>query len=93
MRPGGGFDKTKPLSRCFDDFGAEGDAYHYGNKVNVMEEILQDRYEAFGRYGMRTYITTNLNEEEIEGAYGTRVISRLREMCNFLVLKGQDRRK
>lgn len=65
---------------CFDDFGAENVASHYGNKADVMGEIIQSRYERRST----TYITTNLTFAQIQQTYGERVASRLAEMCSWL---------
>lgn len=67
-------------SALFDDFGAENLASHYGNRADVMGEIIQSRYE---RKAL-TFLTTNLSYEQIRDAYGERVSSRLAEMCSWL---------
>lgn len=74
----------------FDDLGAENIGSHYGNKADVMGEIIQSRYEA----GARTFFTTNLTYQEIQDTYGVRVASRLAEMCNWVDMKiNEDYRK
>lgn len=94
IAPGGNIDKTKPLIKCFDDFGLENiNAKNYGNSQNVMEEIILDRYDMFVSYGMKTYATTNLNPEMIEECYGQRVKDRLKQMCNYVTLTGTSKRK
>jgi hypothetical protein len=50
--------------------------------VNKMAEIILSRYERFTRTRCLTHFTTNLSADEIEERYGSRVRSRLREMCN-----------
>lgn len=86
---------SKPVVYCFDDFGSEGRAKYFGNDANVMEEVLQDRYEEFSRTGMITHITSNLgkNGDLIEEIYGVRVRSRIREMFNVIELNTKDFRK
>ncbi|MDE7072474.1 MAG: hypothetical protein K2O66_03800 [Bacteroidales bacterium] len=64
----------------FDDFGAENISSHFGSKADVMGEIIQSRYERKGK----TFITTNLNYEQIQKNYGERVASRLAEMCSWV---------
>jgi DNA replication protein DnaC len=85
----------QPKTYCFDDLGVEPNTKRYGNDCNVMAEILLDRYEQFKKYGMLTHLTTNLNAEELEGLYGPRVRSRLREMCNLISFppEAADRRR
>jgi len=75
---------------CFDDLGMESrGSKNYGNEMSVMAEIIHDRYDL----GLKTHATTNLTPAGIEEAYGERVLSRMREMFNDIVLEGPDRRK
>jgi len=78
----------------FDDLGVENTTVaHFKNEINVMENILMDRYEIFTDQNIKTHLTTNITDsEEIENLYGARVRSRLREMCNVIDLTGNDRR-
>ena len=80
---------------CFDDLGTEKNLKYYGNECNVMAEILLMRYELFVARGVVTHVTTNLNASEMEGAYGNRVRSRLREMFNLVAFERSavDKRK
>jgi DNA replication protein DnaC len=85
----------QPITYCFDDIGVEQQSKYFGNEVNVMAEILLDRYEQYQRYGMITHMTSNLNAEEVEKLYGERLRSRLREMFNLISfpVEAPDRRK
>jgi DNA replication protein DnaC len=75
---------------CFDDIGVEANQIkHMGNELKVMERIILDRYEN----RQITFFTSNLGGDDIEKIYGTRIRSRLREMCNYIVIPGTDRRK
>jgi len=76
----------------FDDFGSEEIGSHFG-KVEVMKEIFLRRYEMFIHHGTKTYMTSNLDLDEIAERYGDRVISRIKEMFNIIVIGGNDRRK
>lgn len=73
-----------PKHYCFDDLGVENSLKYFGNDCNVMTEILLSRYDYFITHKMLTHITTNLNSDEIEKLYGSRVRSRLREMVNLV---------
>jgi len=86
---------SKPIHRCFDDFGLEdSSSKFYGQTSNVMAEVILDRYELYKKYGMLTHFTTNLGGgDDVEAVYGNRVRSRLREMVNVIELYGDDRRK
>lgn len=91
---GSRLDYSRPTHKCFDDLGTEDNASKfYGNQANVMAEVLLDRYRMFTRYGMLTLLTTNLAPSEMKDMYGDRVVSRLREMVNDIVIGGKDRRK
>lgn len=69
---------------AFDDLGDERTGQHYGDKVEVMSLIIQDRYEHFVGGGIMTHFTTNLTPAEIKARYGDRVYSRLRQMVNVV---------
>lgn len=71
-----------PKAYCFDDLGAEQSLKFYGNECNVMAEIILSRYDQFQTNCMVTHLTTNLSASEIQGSYGTRIRSRMREMFN-----------
>lgn len=82
----------REIGYCFDDLGTEEVKNDYGNKKNVMSDVLMAIYSKknFSKF----HITTNLmSKEEIEAKYGTRVNSRLREMFNVFALEGPDRRR
>ena len=77
-----------------DDLGLENkDVNHYGNNINLLDEVLQARYELFQRYNIKTHCTTNLSSNNIIKMYAPRTVSRLREMFNIVILPGEDMRK
>ena len=69
---------------CFDDLGAETNLKYYGNECNVMAEIILSIYVIFISKQVITHRTSNLSATEIETAYGNRVRSRLRKLCNLI---------
>lgn len=74
-----------------DDLGAEsGDNRSYGNRRDIMGEVLNERYMCFPRF--KTHFSSNLPLEAIRASYGERLWSRLNEMCVFITLPGEDRR-
>lgn len=77
---------------CIDDIGIEDSKKNYGNSKNVIGDIMELRYKD-GNGGVFLHATTNLGVEGIEEKYGTRLRSRMREMFNYIVLTGGDRRK
>lgn len=78
---------------CLNDFGSEpSEQLYMGNRINIIRQIIESRADRIGQF---TLISSNLpmNSEEIESKYGARVSSRLKQMCNYFVLAGTDRRK
>lgn len=73
--------------KCFDDLGEEKNKKYFGNELNVMEEIIESRYNN-KKLWQYTHITTNLNVDQIEEIYGKRVRSRMREMFQLIEFKG-----
>lgn len=83
----------QPLSGlCIDEIGAESEKNNFGNKSNVIGDLIELRYaEKF--MGIFCHGTTNLSGPELKDFYGERVISRMRQVFNFIELPGNDRRK
>ncbi len=76
---------------CIDDLGTEPpEALHYGTRLNVVSEIIEERYMK----GKTTHFTTNLAEDnednQILERYNSRVHSRIKETCNVIVLNDKD---
>lgn len=80
------------LGLCIDDIGTDNTKVNYGNKKNVIGDIIEKRY-ASGHVGTGFHCTTNLTAKGIEDFYGGRVSSRMREIFNVIELIGEDRRK
>lgn len=77
---------------CIDDLGTEDIKNHFGNKKNVIGDLIEKKY-ARGSTGIFLHGTTNLTAEQLKEFYGGRVTSRMREIFNFIELRGADRRK
>ena len=84
------FSQFKNNNIFFDDLGTEDKGNNFGNKVEVMEIFIQDRYDLFKDKGLITHFTTNLSYHEIKNRYGERCASRLGEMCNVIILGGSS---
>lgn len=84
--------KTMPIL-CIQDLGSEpvSDAVRMGTRREPLRQILEARGD---RNDLITLITSNfgISAPEIEKRYTDRVVSRLKGMCNFLVINGTDRR-
>lgn len=84
--------KTTPIL-CIQDLGSEpiGEAVRMGTRREPLRQIIEARGD---RDDLITLITSNhtICSPEIEKRYTDRVVSRLRGMCNLLILAGKDRR-
>lgn len=86
------FLEDKKHNMLYDDLGAEEKGVHYGDRIEVFEKLIQQRYDLWKNTGIRTYFTSNYTPQEIEKRYGSRPISRLREMCEHIVFNHNDMR-
>ena len=83
---------------CIQDLGAEQtETLYMGTRINVLAQILEARGD---RNDLITLISSNLplqpkpgTPNVLEQRYGDRVASRLREMCNYIRMGGNDRRR
>lgn len=85
------FDSKRIL--CIQDFGCEPSSVSYmGNNINVLKAIIERRGDCWNKL---TLFTSNLSisGKMMQERYGERVVSRLKQMCNYFELKGPDRRK
>lgn len=82
----------KRIGLCIDDLGTEDEKRNYGDKKNVVGDIIEQRY-FHGNCGPLLHMNSNLTSQQLTDYYGGRVVSRLREVMNFIVVKGSDRRK
>ena len=77
---------------AFDDVGRESVVFDFGNKTDALSKIFQTRY--FKKVPFNSlHITTNKTPDELEKRYDEAVRSRLREIFNYIVYDGKDRRK
>lgn len=78
---------------AIQDMGQEQEESLYmGNRVDAVRQLIEYRGDLDNEL---TLITSNLpmGSDRLMARYGDRVASRLRQMCNNLVIKGKDRRK
>lgn len=72
---------------CIDDLGAEiSEVSHYGNKINVMEHIIEERY----LHDKITHFSSNIDAKGIEAKYGQRVYSRICGSTNLITVLVPD---
>lgn len=75
-----------------DDLGTEpAEVVYMGNRVDVVRHILERRADDSSKL---TLLTSNIpmNAPVLGERYGDRVVSRLRQMCNYLEMSGNDKR-
>lgn len=77
---------------AIDEVGREPmDSKHFGTGINVIQTVLQLRYEQ--RYSFYTHLTTNLNpDEDFSQYYGDYIADRVKEMFNVIKIEGNSRR-
>lgn len=79
------------MNLIIDEFGREPiPASNYGTKMNVLQFLLQLRYDK--RRSSITHITTNLTPDRLEPLYGDYVADRCKEMFNFIEFNGESLR-
>lgn len=83
----------QPLSGlCIEDIGREDIKNDFGNKENVIGDIMETRY-INKCMGNMFHGTTNLTVEQMGGFYGEMLRDRFRECLNLIELGGPSRRK
>lgn len=72
---------------CIDDLGAEStQSKHYGTSINVIEEVIENRY----LNGKLTHYTSNIKPEDVHEIYGARIYSRLMHSANIIIMNDKD---
>ncbi|WP_392971049.1 ATP-binding protein [Streptomyces sp. LN245] len=94
LRPRHGIDSEAEFRRyrdapllLVDDLGAERKPTEFTEEINF--RLINHRYE----HHLPTLMTSNVDPKELAGRLGDRVTSRLREMCERIPMKGDDRRR
>jgi DNA replication protein DnaC len=84
----------KPIVLYIDDFGSGNSVInHFGTSYDVMDELMQARYDEFVRSGVITHITTNIKPSEFKEKYSDRITSRLSAMFNVIQFPTKDYRR
>lgn len=84
------FLKTLNGNVFFDDLGFERTAVHYGDKRELMQDVIFSRYDQMRYNGSITHFTSMSGFTALKEKYGEFAWSRLKQMCNIFVLGGQD---
>jgi energy-coupling factor transporter ATP-binding protein EcfA2 len=80
----------------FDDLGFENPAVHYGDKRELMKDVIFARYDQMRYTGAISHFTSMSTPEALQTRYGPFAWSRLCQMCNVMFLgagKSKDRRE
>lgn len=85
--------RKMPVAYCFDDVGQESIVNFWGNKINLMGQILFTRYNLMHSHEMVTHVITKLNATELAAMYGEEMRSRMREMFNLIAFHPESRDK
>ena len=86
-------DLTKSRIIAIQDMGAERkETLYMGNRVDVIRNLIEKRADI---PDVITLATSNMRiqGEVIKERYGDKVFSRMRQMFNYLIISGPDRRK
>jgi DNA replication protein DnaC len=98
------YGKSFLMDLYIDDIGiGNGTLQKYGNRINIISEVLIERYELFVESGIKTHLSSNLptridkkkypNVQTLEDLYGNRITDRINEMCENIIWKGESLRK
>lgn len=81
-----------PFSRgmlFIDEFGREEkEVKDFGNTITPFVDLLVARYDN----GARTFMTTNFKYDKLTEWYKDFVVSRMKEMCTYVIIGGNSRR-
>lgn len=78
---------------CIDDLGRElNPSMHFGNKLNVLQFVLQERYNLWQNNGFITHITTNKTSKQILELYQDYIFDRCAQFCTIIDFSGKSKR-
>ena len=84
----------RPITCYIDDIACKKENInHYGTNINVIEQLLYQRYNVLLRYGVLTHTSSNKYPAQMKEVYDMRIIDRMSEMFNFIELTGNSYRK
>jgi DNA replication protein DnaC len=82
------------MTVVIDDLGLEENVKHFGNELDPIAYVVQRIYDInqVAEQKIKLLITTNLDKEDLQKKYGIRVVERLWEMCDRIVLEDTNLR-
>jgi DNA replication protein DnaC len=83
------------LTVVIDDLGIEEDVKHFGNGLDPIAYVIQRIYDInqAAEKPITLLLTTNFGKEYLTEKYGPRVVDRLWEMCDRIVLEDTNLRQ
>ena len=81
-----------PRSVVIDDLGSEPVGRRYGDRREVLGDLIAECYVNWQKHGTKYYITCNLTGQEVQERYGARIIDRLQHMCEVVKFEGSSAR-
>lgn len=84
--------ETWRQSLVIDDMGVEPLSNVYGTVTELMADVIDQRYRDWKKTGVKTYITSNLSNVEMDKRYGRRVTDRIAEMSVCVEFSGTSLR-
>lgn len=85
--------KPNPRTVYIDDcFSGSDKIKHYGTDKNVIESIIELRYNVYKKYRKLTHISTNVNPGDVGDLFTDkdRLTSRMQEMFNMYMFNSKD---
>lgn len=80
--------ETDRYSLVIDDMGTEPMANIYGVTTELLADVIDQRYRDWKKTGVKTYITSNLTNVEMDKRYGRRTTDRIAEICSCISFEG-----
>jgi len=88
------FNNGFPITCYIDDIASKTEKIkHYGTEINVIEQLLNIRYQVFNRFRKLTHISSNKYPAEMKEIYDLRIVDRFKEMFNIIEINGKSFRK
>lgn len=83
------------LNVTIDDLGLEPKVKNFGNELNPIEWVILQIYSInqIADKPIKLWLTTNFNLDVLTEIYGERVVDRLHEMCDIVILKDTNLRR
>lgn len=76
------------LKVVIDDLGTEERVKNFGSELDPINYVIQRIYDInqVAEQKIKLYLTTNLNEKQLVERYGQRLVDRIWEMCDRVVV-------